>query len=65
MRAGPGWRCPAGCWLLAALVATGVAVEFCVVYFGAELLVAAGLRCSGLPWPRRRRESATGVVGPG
>lgn len=30
--------------ILAALVAVGVAVEFCVVYFGAELLAGAGLR---------------------
>jgi fucose permease len=32
------------CWLLAALTAAGVAVEFCIVYFGTELLTAAGLR---------------------
>ena len=32
------------CWLLAALVAIGVAVEFCPVYFGAELLTTDGLR---------------------
>jgi predicted MFS family arabinose efflux permease len=31
-------RLPAACWLLALLVAAGIAVEFCVVYFGAELL---------------------------
>jgi MFS family permease len=37
-------RLPLSCWLLAALVATGIAVEFCVVYFGAELLTATGLR---------------------
>ena len=35
---------PLVCWLLAALVAAGMAVEFCVVYFGAELLTATGLR---------------------
>jgi MFS family permease len=35
---------PLSCWLLAALVAAGIAVEFCLVYFGAELLTAAGLR---------------------
>ncbi len=35
---------PLCCWLLATLVAAGIAVEFCVVYFGAELLTAAGLR---------------------
>jgi MFS family permease len=32
------------CWILAALVAAGIAVEFCVIYFGAELLTATGLR---------------------
>ncbi|HEX3781907.1 MAG TPA: MFS transporter [Pseudonocardiaceae bacterium] len=30
-------------WLLATLVALGIAVEFCVIYFGAELLTATGL----------------------
>jgi predicted MFS family arabinose efflux permease len=34
-------RLPAACWLLASLVAAGIAVEFCVVYFGAELLSAS------------------------
>lgn len=29
-------------WLLAALVAVGIAVEFCVIYFGAELLATDG-----------------------
>ena len=46
--AGPsasGWaQLPASCWLLASLVAVGIAVEFCVVYFGAELLTTIGLR---------------------
>ena len=46
--AGPsasGWaQLPASCWLLAGLVAVGIAVEFCVVYFGAELLTTIGLR---------------------
>jgi MFS family permease len=37
-------RLPLSCWLLAALVAVGVAVEFCPVYFGAELLTTDGLR---------------------
>lgn len=32
------------CWILAALVAVGIAVEFCVIYFGAEMLTATGLR---------------------
>lgn len=37
-------RLPLPCWLLAMLVAAGVALEFCVVYFGAELLATTGLR---------------------
>jgi MFS family permease len=37
-------RLSLSCWLLATLVAAGVAVEFCVVYFGAELLTTDGLR---------------------
>jgi hypothetical protein len=37
-------RLPPSCWLLATLVAVGVAAEVCLVYFGAELLTAAGLR---------------------
>jgi MFS family permease len=37
-------RLPLSCRLLATLVAAGIAVEFCLVYFGAELLTAAGLR---------------------
>jgi len=37
-------RLPLSCWLLAAMVAAGIAVEFCLVYFGAELLTATGLR---------------------
>jgi MFS family permease len=37
-------RLPLSCWLLASLVAAGVAAEFCLVYFGAELLAATGLR---------------------
>jgi MFS family permease len=36
-------RLPPSCWLLATLVAVGIAVEFCLVYFGAELLTATGL----------------------
>lgn len=41
-----GWRprLPPACWLLVTLVAAGMAVEFCLVYFGAELLAASGLR---------------------
>jgi MFS family permease len=38
-----GSRLPAACWYLAALVAVGIAVEFCVIYFGAELLATTGL----------------------
>jgi MFS family permease len=34
-------RLPVTCWLLALLVAAGIGIEFCVVYFGAELLAAA------------------------
>jgi len=41
---GGGARLPLSCWLLATLVAVGIAVEFCPVYFGAELLTADGLR---------------------
>jgi MFS family permease len=39
---GPGL--PLSCWLLATLVAVGIAVEFCLVYFGTELLTTTGLR---------------------
>ncbi|MFE0021160.1 MFS transporter [Amycolatopsis sp. NPDC059021] len=31
---------PAACWSLCLLVAVGIGVEFCVVYFGSELLTA-------------------------
>ena len=37
-------RLPLACWLLAGLVAVGIAVEFCLVYFGTELLTTTGLR---------------------
>jgi MFS family permease len=37
-------RLSRSCWILAAMVAVGIAVEFCVIYFGAELLTATGLR---------------------
>jgi MFS family permease len=40
-------RLPLTFWLLAALVATGIAVEFCLIYFGAELLMADGLPTTG------------------
>jgi MFS family permease len=36
-------RLPSACWLLAGLAATSMAVEFCLVYFGAEQLEATGL----------------------
>lgn len=36
-------RLSLSCWLLATLVAAGVAAEWCVVYFGAELLAGVGL----------------------
>ena len=42
--AGGRTRLPLFCWLLATLVAVGIAVEFCPVYFGAELLTTDGLR---------------------
>jgi MFS family permease len=42
--AGRQARLSLSCWLLAGLVAVGIAIEFCVVYFGAELLAATGLR---------------------
>lgn len=41
--AGHAPRLPPAAWLLASLVAVGIAVEFCVIYFGAELLAADGL----------------------
>ncbi len=43
VRAAGRSRLPAACWYLAALVAVGIAVEFCVIYFGAELLATTGL----------------------
>ena len=43
--AGRHARLPVTCWLLALLVAVGIGIEFCVVYFGAELL-SAGVRLS-------------------
>lgn len=42
--AGGRARLPLSCWLLATLVAVGIAVEFCPIYFGAELLTTTGLR---------------------
>ena len=43
-------RLPLACWLLAALVAGGVAAEFCVIYFGAELLAVTGLPAARAAW---------------
>lgn len=39
----PAGRLPTACWLLLLLVAAGIALEFCVIYFGAELLAQTGL----------------------
>ncbi|GIH19440.1 MFS transporter [Rugosimonospora africana] len=40
-----GYRLSPACWLLCLLVAVGIGAEFCVVYFGPELLTATtGLR---------------------
>lgn len=33
-------RLPASCWVLCFLVGVGIAVEFCIIYFASELLVA-------------------------
>lgn len=40
---GAAGRLPTACRLLVLLVAAGIALEFCVIYFGAELLVQTGL----------------------
>jgi MFS family permease len=42
--AGRRARLSLSCWLLAGLVAVGIAVEFCLIYFGAEVLTSTGLR---------------------
>jgi MFS family permease len=39
-------RLPLACWLLAGMTAIGIAIEFCPVYFGAELLTATGLHAT-------------------
>ena len=36
-------RLPLACWLFAALTAVGMAIEFCLVYFGTEMLIDTGL----------------------
>jgi len=42
--AGRQARLSLSCWLLASLVAVGIAIEFCLIYFGAEVLISTGLR---------------------
>ncbi len=37
-------RLSLSCWLLAAMVAVGIAIEFCPIYFGTEVLTSTGLR---------------------
>lgn len=44
---GAALRLPPAVWILAALVAVGIAVEFCVIYFGAQLLAADGVSPRG------------------
>ncbi|HEY3651651.1 MAG TPA: MFS transporter [Streptosporangiaceae bacterium] len=39
-------RLPLSCWLLATMTAIGIAIEFCPIYFGAELLTGTGLRAA-------------------
>ena len=41
--AGRPERLSPSCWLLAGMVAVGIAIEFCLIYFGAEALAATGL----------------------
>ena len=36
-------RLPAACWLFAALTAVSAAIEFCIVYFGPQMLITTGL----------------------
>jgi MFS family permease len=42
-RAGRSRSLSLSCWLLAGMVAVGIAIEFCLIYFGAEALTATGL----------------------
>jgi MFS family permease len=42
--AGHQARLSRSCWLLAAMVAVGIAIEFCPIYFGTEVLTSTGLR---------------------
>lgn len=36
-------RLPLACWVFAGLTALATAIEFCIVYFGAEVLIGTGL----------------------
>ncbi|WP_169166443.1 MFS transporter [Cellulomonas taurus] len=40
---GRSGRLPAACWLFAVLMAFGSAMEFCLVYFGPQVLIATGM----------------------
>jgi MFS family permease len=42
--AGRQARLSRSCWLLAAMVGVGIAIEFCPIYFGTEVLTSTGLR---------------------
>jgi MFS family permease len=41
--ANTGGRLPLACWLFAVLTAIGSAIEFCLVYFGPQMLLGTGL----------------------
>jgi predicted MFS family arabinose efflux permease len=41
--AGTAGGLPAACWLFAVLTAVGSAIEFCLVYFGPQMLLGTGL----------------------
>ncbi|WP_454171713.1 MFS transporter [Microbacterium maritypicum] len=40
---GQSGRLPAACWMFAVLMAFGSAIEFCLVYFGPQVLIATGM----------------------
>jgi cyanate permease len=40
---GRSGRLPAACWMFAVLMAFGSAIEFCLVYFGPQVLIATGM----------------------
>jgi cyanate permease len=42
-RASRSGRLPAACWFFAVLMAFGSAIEFCLVYFGPQVLIATGM----------------------